>query len=52
MGEADWLCTRQAVGQRLGAYRPLPLLLISQRLYELLTSLKVKRFDVEVAHLR
>jgi hypothetical protein len=51
VGEADWLCTRQAVGQRLGPYRPLPLLLISQRLYQLLTSLKVKRFDVEVANL-
>ncbi|HEX5754031.1 MAG TPA: hypothetical protein VFZ09_48055 [Archangium sp.] len=51
VGEADWLCTRQAVGQRLGAFRPLPLLLISQRLYQFLTSLEVKRFDVEVAHL-
>ena len=51
VGEADWLCTRQAVGQRLGPYRPLPLLLISQRLYQLLTACKVKRFDVEVAHL-
>ncbi|MFY0529743.1 hypothetical protein ACN28I_43470 [Archangium gephyra] len=51
VGESDWLCTRQAVGQRLGPYRPLPLLLISQRLYRLLTACKVKRFDVEVAHL-
>ena len=51
VGEADWLCTRQAMGPRMGAFRPLPLLLISQRLYQLLTSLKVKRFDVEVAHL-
>ena len=51
VGEADWLCTRQAVGQRLGPYRPLPLLLISQRLYQFLTARKVNRFDVEVAHL-
>jgi hypothetical protein len=51
VGEADWLCTRQAVGPRLGAYRPLPLLLISQRLYQFLSARKVKRFDVEVAHL-
>jgi hypothetical protein len=51
VGEADWLCTRQAVGPRLGAYRPLPLLLISQRLYQFLAARKVKRFDVEVAHL-
>ena len=51
VGEADWLCTRQAVGQRLGPYRPLPLLLISQRLYKLLKACKVKRFDVEVANL-
>ncbi|HSP81826.1 MAG TPA: hypothetical protein VLQ93_25120 [Myxococcaceae bacterium] len=51
VGEADWLCTRQAVGQRFGPYRPEPLLLISPRLYRLLTALKVKRFDVEVAHL-
>jgi hypothetical protein len=51
VGEADWQCTRQAVGQRMGPYRPLPLLLISQRLYQLLTALEVKRFDVEVAHL-
>jgi hypothetical protein len=51
VGEVDWCCTRQAVGQRLGPYRPLPLLLISQRLYQFLTTRKVKRFDVEVAHL-
>ncbi|WP_309892353.1 hypothetical protein [Archangium sp.] len=51
VGEADWLCTRQAVGPRMGAYRPLPLLLISQRLYRFLTAREVMRFDVEVAHL-
>jgi len=51
VGEADWLSTRQAVGPRLGAYRPLPLLLISQRLYRFLKASKVTRFDVEVAHL-
>ncbi|QRN98028.1 hypothetical protein JRI60_02840 [Archangium violaceum] len=47
---ADWHCTRQAVGQRMGPYRPRPLLLISQRLHQLLLSHKMKRFDVEVAH--
>ncbi|HLM42877.1 MAG TPA: hypothetical protein VK458_03365 [Myxococcaceae bacterium] len=51
VGEADWLCTRQAVGPRMGAYRPLPLLLVSQRLYRFLKARKVTRFDVEVAHL-
>ncbi len=51
VGEADWLCTRQALGQRMGPYRPEPLLLISPRLYQFLTARKVKRFDVEVAHL-
>jgi hypothetical protein len=51
VGEADWFRTRQAVGQRMGPYRPLPLLLISQRLYRFLMVRKVKRFDVEVAHL-
>jgi len=51
VGDADWFCTRQAVGPRMGAYRPLPLLLVSQRLYRFLKARKVTRFDVEVAHL-
>jgi hypothetical protein len=51
VGEADWLCTRQALGARMGPYRPDPLLLISQRLYQFLIARKVRRFDVEVAHL-
>ena len=51
LGEGDWHCTRQALGMRFGLYRPEPLLLISPRLYWLLVSKKVKRFDVEVAHL-
>jgi hypothetical protein len=51
IGEADWLRTRQAFGERLGPYRPAPLLLISPRLYRFLLAHKVKRFDVEVARL-
>ncbi|WNG51633.1 hypothetical protein F0U60_51580 [Archangium minus] len=47
----DWFRTRQALGQRLGPYRPKPLLLISQRLHQFLVTQKVKRFDVEVANL-
>jgi hypothetical protein len=35
----------------MGTFRPTPLLLISQRLYRFLLAQKVKRFDVEVAHL-
>ncbi|PTL76750.1 hypothetical protein [Vitiosangium sp. GDMCC 1.1324] len=51
LSTADWFCTRQFLGERFGPYRPEPLLLISQRLHQLLVSHKVKRFDVEVAHL-
>ena len=51
MSEADWFCTRQALGQRMGAYRPEPLILISQRLNQLLATYKVKRFRTEIAHL-
>lgn len=47
----DWSCTRQHIGLRQGLFRPQPLLLISQRLYRLLTEMKVRRFDVEVARL-
>lgn len=47
----DWSCTRQSVGLRQGLFRPQPLLLISQRLYRLLSEMKVRRFDVEVARL-
>ncbi|WP_309890069.1 hypothetical protein [Archangium sp.] len=46
----DWACTRQRVGLRQGLFRPQPLMLISQRLYRLLSEMKVRRFDVEVAH--
>jgi hypothetical protein len=47
----DWFCTRQALGQRMGPYRPEPLLLISQRLHQVLVAHKVKRFRAEIAHL-
>ncbi|HEX5753689.1 MAG TPA: hypothetical protein VFZ09_46295 [Archangium sp.] len=47
----DWACTRQRVGLRQGLFRTQPLILISQRLYRLLSEMKVRRFDVEVAWL-
>ncbi|HYO70691.1 MAG TPA: hypothetical protein VEU33_31890, partial [Archangium sp.] len=47
----DWACTRQRVGLRQGLFRPQPLMLVSQRLYRLLSEMKVRRFDVEVAYL-
>jgi hypothetical protein len=47
----DWACTRQCVGMRQGLFRPQPLMLISQRLYRLLSDMNVRRLDVEVAHL-
>jgi hypothetical protein len=51
MSGVDWFCTRQALGQRMGPYRPEPLLLISQRLHQFLVAHKVKRFRAERAHL-
>lgn len=51
LSAADWFRTRQILGQRFGPYRPEPLLLISQRLHQLLVSHKVRRFRAEVAHL-
>jgi hypothetical protein len=47
---SDWAFTRQLFGMRQGMFRPYPLLLVSQRLYRQLKELKVRRFDVEVAH--
>jgi len=51
---ADVCATKQWVGQRSrdgGAFRPYPLLLISQRMRRLLTDLKAKGHQLEVAHL-
>ncbi|TQF13269.1 hypothetical protein FJV41_24740 [Myxococcus llanfairpwllgwyngyllgogerychwyrndrobwllllantysiliogogogochensis] len=48
---SDLTWTRQLVGMRSGVLRPHPLLLMSPKLHGLLTELKVKRLDVEVAHL-
>jgi hypothetical protein len=42
--------TRQHIGVRRGVLRPEQQLLISPRLYRLLRELKVRRFEVEVAH--
>jgi len=50
-GEADWHCSRLALGERFGTGRPEPLLFISPRLYRLFIEKKVKRFIVEVARL-
>jgi len=46
----DWVRTRQLIGARRGVLRPEEQWLISPRLFRLLLELKVKRFDVEVAH--
>ncbi|HYO57451.1 hypothetical protein [Archangium sp.] len=51
VGEADWHCSRLALGERFGTGRPEPLLFISPRLYRLFVEKKVKRFFVEVARL-
>ncbi|MFY2556174.1 hypothetical protein ACN469_00865 [Corallococcus terminator] len=48
---SDLTWTRQLVGMRSGVLRPHPLLLMSPKLHGLLAELKVKRLDVEVAHL-
>ena len=50
---ADVCATKQWVGYRSrngGAFRPHPLLLVSQRLRRLLGELKAKGFELEVAH--
>ena len=51
---SDVCATRQWTGVRSrngGAFRPHPLLLISQKLRRLLSELKAKGFELEVAHL-
>lgn len=51
---ADVCATKQCTGMRSrngGAFRPYPLLLISPRLRTLLSELKAKGFELEVAHL-
>jgi hypothetical protein len=51
---ADVCATRQWTGVRSrngGAFRPHPLLLISQKLRRLLGELRAKGFDLEVAYL-
>lgn len=47
---SDWVRTQQLIGTRRGELRPEEQLLISPRLYRLLMALKVKRFEIEVAH--
>ena len=47
---SDLVRTRQHLGVRRGVLRPEQQLLISPRLYRLLRELKVRRFEVEVAH--
>ncbi|MCP3163419.1 hypothetical protein [Myxococcus qinghaiensis] len=48
---SDLTWTRQQLGMRSGVLRPHPLLLMSPKLHGLLVELKVKRLDIEVAHL-
>ncbi|HYO57815.1 hypothetical protein [Archangium sp.] len=47
----DWACTRQRVGLRLGLFRPLPMMVISQRLYRLLGDMEVRGFQAQVVQL-
>ena len=50
---ADVCATKQWTGMRSrngGVFRPRPLLLISQRMRNLLAALKAKGFELEVAH--
>lgn len=46
----DWVRTRQLIGTRRGVLRPEEQWPISPRLFRLLLELKIKRFEVEVAH--
>lgn len=48
---SDLTCTRQSFGVRRGVLRPTPYLLISPKLRNLLAANKVRRLDLEVAHL-
>jgi hypothetical protein len=48
---SDLTCTRQSFGVRRGLLRPTPYLLISPKLRELLVASRVRRLDIEVAHL-
>lgn len=50
-GAVDIVCTRQYIGVRRGLLRPLPIVLISPRVWRLLESEKLKGWEVEVAHL-
>jgi hypothetical protein len=47
----DWAFTRQRLGLRMGLIRPYPLMIISQRLYQLLKEMKVRNLHAEIAHL-
>jgi hypothetical protein len=49
-GADDIVCTRQYLGVRRGLLRPVPLVLISTRVWRLLESEKLKGWEVEVAH--
>ena len=48
---SDIVCTKNLVGIRRGLLVPVPLLLISPRLWRLLEAKQVKGYKVEVAHL-
>jgi hypothetical protein len=55
--EASWsgediTCTSSFVGSRRGILRPRPLILISQRFYQILTENKIKGVAVEVVNLK
>jgi hypothetical protein len=48
---SDLTCTRQMFGLRMGLLRPAPYFLISPKLHGLLVTSRVRRLEMEVAHL-
>ncbi len=51
-GKADFIASRQFVGVRRGLLRPERIMLISPKVWELISSEKVKGSGIEVAHVR
>jgi hypothetical protein len=51
LGDLDWVFTRQKFGMRLGLFRPYPMMIVTQRLYQLLAEQKVRHLHAEVVHL-
>jgi len=51
LGELDWVFTRQKFGRRVGLFHPLPMMIVTQRLYRLLVAQKVRHLHAEAVHL-